>query len=214
MTLGVPDLDTPRPTPGDPVLDRVRSFWDLDAAGYDHEATHHPATAAKRAAWSAALHRHLPRSTARILDVGAGTGFLSLMAASLGHRVTALDLSSAMLSRLQTKAEAAGLSVETVHGTAHEPPAGPSTPSSRATCCGPSPAATGSHLVAGDGAVRWPTPALRGHVETRRPRRGGATAGPSRDAAPAPASQRPSRRLRPGPPGLSAVGGAVIPRRW
>jgi SAM-dependent methyltransferase len=125
MTLGVPDLETPRPTPGDPVLDRVRSFWDLDAAVYDHEASHHPATAAERAAWSAALHRHLPRPTARILDVGAGTGFLSLMAAALGHRVTALDLSSEMLSRLQAKAEAAGLSVETVHGAAHEPPAGP-----------------------------------------------------------------------------------------
>src|SRR2546423_52255 len=121
---GGPHVDMARPTTGDPVLDRVRSFWDMDAAGYDHEASHHPATAAERAAWSAALHRHLPRPTARILDVGAGTGFLSLVAAKLGHRVTALDLSSEMLNRLQAKAEAAGLSVETVHGTAHEPPAG------------------------------------------------------------------------------------------
>jgi SAM-dependent methyltransferase len=125
MTLDAPATPAPGPDTQDPVLDRVRSFWDLDAAGYDHDATHHPATAAERAAWSAALHRHLPRAPARILDVGAGTGFLTLMAAGLGHRVTALDLSSEMLNRLRAKGSAAGLDVDIVHGAAHEPPAGP-----------------------------------------------------------------------------------------
>jgi SAM-dependent methyltransferase len=57
---------------------------------------------------------------------GAGTGFLSLIAARLGHRVTALDLSSAMLGRLRAKAAADGLEVATVLGSATEPPtAGP-----------------------------------------------------------------------------------------
>lgn len=107
------------------VIDEIRSFWDLDAAGYDAEPSHHPSTAAERAAWAATLHRHLPPAPARILDVGAGTGFLTLIAARLGHRVTALDLSSEMLRRLAAKAEVQGLTVETLQGAAHEVPAGP-----------------------------------------------------------------------------------------
>jgi SAM-dependent methyltransferase len=107
------------------VIDEIRSFWDLDAAGYDAEPSHHPSTAAERAAWAAALHRHLPPAPARVLDIGAGTGFLTLIAARLGHRMTALDLSSEMLRRLEAKAEAGGLAVETVQCAAHDVPAGP-----------------------------------------------------------------------------------------
>jgi SAM-dependent methyltransferase len=57
--------------------------------------------------------------------VGAGTGFLSLAAARLGQRVTALDLSGGMLERLREKAAAEELEVEVVQGGAEEPPAGP-----------------------------------------------------------------------------------------
>ena len=60
-----------------------------------------------------------------MLDVGAGTGFLSLAAARLGHRVTALDLSGGMLERLREHAGRDGLEVEVVQGAAEEPPAGP-----------------------------------------------------------------------------------------
>jgi ubiquinone/menaquinone biosynthesis C-methylase UbiE len=77
------------------------------------------------AAWRAALVRHLPPSPSRILDVGAGTGAISLMAAELGHQVTALDLSSGMLSRLREKAAQRGLHIEVVQGPATEPPPGP-----------------------------------------------------------------------------------------
>src|ERR1700716_762151 len=82
------------------VLDDVRAWWDADAPGYDSVPHHHPTDPAVRAAWNAALPRHLPPVPSRILDCGAGTGFLSLTAARLGHRVVALDLSAAMLDRL------------------------------------------------------------------------------------------------------------------
>ena len=62
---------------------------------------------------------------ARVLDVGAGTGFLSLLAARLGHRVTAADISAAMVGRIERKAAEAGLSVECVQAPADEPPGGP-----------------------------------------------------------------------------------------
>ena len=72
--------------------------------------------------WAASLRRLLPPPPARLLDAGAGTGFLSLLLAREGYRVTALDLAPFMLSKLRTKAGDRGLSIETVEGNAAEPP--------------------------------------------------------------------------------------------
>ena len=101
---------------------QVREYWDIDAATYDASPGHHPQTAVELAVWAATLRRLLPAPPARVLDVGAGTGFLSLVLARQGYRVTALDLAPAMLARLREKAERQGLDIETVEGNAGEPP--------------------------------------------------------------------------------------------
>lgn len=103
----------------------LREFWDRDALVYDRSPSHAVSDPAEAAAWRAALLRHLPPAPASVLDVGAGTGALSLLLAEVGHRVTALDLSPAMLQRAQEKAGRAGLRLETVVGRATEPPPGP-----------------------------------------------------------------------------------------
>jgi SAM-dependent methyltransferase len=107
------------------ILDDIRRFWDDDAATYDNAPGHRPVSAAVQAAWTAALESLLPPPPARVLDCGAGTGFLSLIAARLGHRVTALDLSPQMLARLRTAADGEGLDVSVVVAPAHEPGPGP-----------------------------------------------------------------------------------------
>src|SRR5262249_56617514 len=73
------------------VQDRIRDWWNEDAATYDDTPSHAATDPVEAAAWRAALLRFLPSPPARVLDVGAGTGAMSMLAAELGFRVTALD---------------------------------------------------------------------------------------------------------------------------
>jgi SAM-dependent methyltransferase len=107
------------------ISEEIRQFWDDDAATYDDSPSHHPRRLHERAAWSATLRRLLPDPPAQVLDVGAGTGFLSLLLAAQGYEVTAVDLSPGMLSMLRSKAGLQGLEVRTVQGDAVSPPGGP-----------------------------------------------------------------------------------------
>ncbi len=106
------------------LLDDIRRYWDDDAPTYDNSRQHRPRSPMVDAAWTAALEAVLPPAPAKVLDCGAGTGFLSLLAARLGHRVTAVDLSTGMLDRLRTRADSLGLDLEVVHAPATEPPEG------------------------------------------------------------------------------------------
>jgi ubiquinone/menaquinone biosynthesis C-methylase UbiE len=55
------------------------------------------------------------------LDLGAGTGFLSLLLAELGHRVRGVDLADNMLARARRKATARGLDITFEKGDAQAP---------------------------------------------------------------------------------------------
>ncbi|MFN2590759.1 MAG: class I SAM-dependent methyltransferase [Actinomycetota bacterium] len=122
-------MNAPDRSPGTPssidVHRRLREFWDLDAETYDRSPSHAGTDPLEAACWRAALVRHLPPPPARILDAGAGTGTITVLAAELGYRVTALDLSAAMLAQAGRKADAQGLEIDIVVGPATEPPPGP-----------------------------------------------------------------------------------------
>jgi len=105
--------------------DRIRAYWDRDSETYDRSPTHAITDAVESAAWRQVLVSALPAPPTRVLDAGAGTGALSILAAELGHDVTALDLSPEMLARAREKAAARGLDLRFVVGSAAEPPPGP-----------------------------------------------------------------------------------------
>lgn len=107
------------------VHDRIRDFWDRDAHTYDASPSHAVSNPLEAATWRAAIRGALPDPPASVLDVGAGTGALSLLAAELGYDVTALDLSEAMLAKAREKARARGLEAAFVVGSAMQPPGGP-----------------------------------------------------------------------------------------
>jgi 2-polyprenyl-3-methyl-5-hydroxy-6-metoxy-1,4-benzoquinol methylase len=89
-------------------LQETRQYWDAAAATFDDEPDHGLRDARVRQAWMELLTTLLPTHHAAILDVGCGTGSLSLLLAELGHQVVGIDLSAAMIALAQAKARAAG----------------------------------------------------------------------------------------------------------
>ncbi|MFI6939730.1 trifunctional class I SAM-dependent methyltransferase/NUDIX hydrolase/VOC family protein [Streptomyces sp. NPDC050418] len=95
--------------------------WDAAAASFDEEADHGLRDPAVRAAWASRLAAWLPRRPSDVLDLGCGTGSLSLLAAEQGHRVTGVDLSAPMAELARAKL---GGAAEVLVGDAAQPPVG------------------------------------------------------------------------------------------
>ncbi|MEU2715175.1 class I SAM-dependent methyltransferase [Streptomyces sp. NPDC007205] len=96
--------------------------WDAGAACFDDEPDHGLRDPEVRAAWADRLRSWLPERPADILDLGCGTGSLSLLAAEQGHRVTGVDSSPAMVER--ARAKLAGHDAAVLRGEAAAPPVG------------------------------------------------------------------------------------------
>ena len=89
----------------DPVKQQVAAHWDRRAAHFDEDFGHSIRTAAERAAWDRILDLMLPTADAlEALDIGCGTGFLSLELASREHRVTGIDFAPSMITQAREKA--------------------------------------------------------------------------------------------------------------
>jgi 2-polyprenyl-3-methyl-5-hydroxy-6-metoxy-1,4-benzoquinol methylase len=92
-------------------LEETREIWDKEAANFDNEADHGLGQAHVRAAWKNLLESALPGKELGILDIGCGTGSLSILLAELGHTVTGVDLSPAMIALAEAKAKKAQQSI-------------------------------------------------------------------------------------------------------
>jgi SAM-dependent methyltransferase len=91
----------------------ITAFWSKIAQGYEAHPGNVPAPdSAEYAAWVDAVRYLLPPAPANVLDVATGTGFLSIIASKLGHRVTAIDASSEMLNQARANAAAARAKIE------------------------------------------------------------------------------------------------------
>ncbi|NWF79356.1 MAG: class I SAM-dependent methyltransferase [Chloroflexi bacterium] len=98
---------------------RLTRFWDQEARSYDPVDGRLSGAAP---AWRAWLAEALGPTPLSVLDLGAGTGFLTLPLAELGHTVIGLDQSPAMLARLCAKAAARGLSLTLIRADAEQLP--------------------------------------------------------------------------------------------
>ena len=87
----------------------VQQYWDEEAGTFDNEPDHGLADPIVLAAWTGLLETWQPVPPAKVLDIGCGTGSLSLVLARLGHQVTGIDLSPKMIAQARAKANKSGL---------------------------------------------------------------------------------------------------------
>ncbi|MGH3768679.1 MAG: class I SAM-dependent methyltransferase [Pseudonocardiaceae bacterium] len=111
----------------DSTQDSVITYWNHPGCvdGYDSPLRPGFDRAAYEAAWRSELEQRVPAAPAEVLDLGSGTGFLSLLLAELGHRVRGVDLADNMLDLARRKATARGLDITFEKGDAQAPPGEP-----------------------------------------------------------------------------------------
>ncbi|MBM4160496.1 MAG: class I SAM-dependent methyltransferase [Ignavibacteria bacterium] len=93
-----------------PVQD-IASFYDDLASDYDSMTSYEKRFVQERPFFRVLVERYGIKSA---LDAGSGSGFHSMLLAQLGVRVTAVDVSAAMLQRAEIHAKELGLKVKTV----------------------------------------------------------------------------------------------------
>ncbi len=88
----------------DPLKVSIVKAWDRGVEDYDDLVAHGRLTRTEADAWKAVLTRLLPPLPSRVLEVGAGTGVMSVLLGELGYQVTATDISRGMLQEARRKA--------------------------------------------------------------------------------------------------------------
>lgn len=104
------------------IKEIISQRWDYSSDAYDSHHGHGIKSAEEREAWKTLLNGVLGERSLSVLDVGCGTGEISLLLAEMGHAVTGLDLSEKMLARARLKAESMGHAVTLKNGDAENPP--------------------------------------------------------------------------------------------
>jgi SAM-dependent methyltransferase len=105
------------------VQDSITAFWTAVAQYYGLDPSNVPGPeSAEYSEWIRAIEQLLPSQPSDVLDVGTGTGFVALIASQLGHRVTGLDLSAAMLAEARLHADGCDANVVFKTGDAVAPP--------------------------------------------------------------------------------------------
>ncbi|AEH06086.1 class I SAM-dependent methyltransferase [Methanothermococcus okinawensis] len=99
------------------VKKEVKTYWDFRSQSYDDSPGHSGFVDIWRTVLSETF-----KGKMKILDVGCGTGFLSLILAELGHEVVGIDLSEGMLSKAEKKAGDLGLNIDFIIGDAENLP--------------------------------------------------------------------------------------------
>lgn len=90
------------------IKTEIANSWNQAYENYDDCYAHGMKSAGEKREWLRLLDWLIPEKPCDVLDVGAGTGFVSLLLAEQGHRCKGLDLSGNMLSVARKKAEQHG----------------------------------------------------------------------------------------------------------
>ena len=99
----------------------IRRYWSAAAGDFDDEPDHGLLDPGIRQAWRRRLQQWIPPGATRVVDLGCGTGSLSLLLSELGHEVLGVDTSAEMVALARTKVESAGRSADFLVGDIEQP---------------------------------------------------------------------------------------------
>lgn len=85
------------------LVEEIRDYWSRRSETFDRAFGHHIAPGPEADAWAAPMRAHLGPAPCRVLELACGTGEVTRLVHDLGHDVTALDFSEAMLARARAK---------------------------------------------------------------------------------------------------------------
>lgn len=100
----------------------VQRYWTHRAVDYS-QLNAAELVSAKRTLWLKKIQEYAPaKPIMKVLDIGTGPGFFAVMLAQAGHRVTAVDMTEAMLAQARGNAAHYGVQVDFVSADVHTLP--------------------------------------------------------------------------------------------
>ena len=93
-------------------IEEIKDYWNQRAKGFSL-AVEEELGSGSAEQWTQIFREHIDKAGADVLDDGTGAGFFPVILSRLGHRVTAIDYSDAMVTRAAERFAALGLTVET-----------------------------------------------------------------------------------------------------
>ncbi len=94
------------------IKEGVKEYWDERSSTFDLSPGHVMGSKEEKEAWISLFQDKFGKGIQKILDIGAGTGFLSLILAEMGYDVVGVDFSEEMLERAKKKAADQGLKLK------------------------------------------------------------------------------------------------------
>ncbi len=105
----------------DIIKDEVRAYWTQRAEGFAAQRMRE-LESDKAGRWLEEMQRCFPeKKSLRILDIGTGSGFFSILLAKEGHEVVGIDLTAQMIEKAKACAAQAGVSPEFLQMDAEMP---------------------------------------------------------------------------------------------
>lgn len=85
------------------LAEDIRDYWSRRSATFDLAFGHNIAKGPESEAWAQPMRDHLGPAPQKVLELACGTGEVTRLVHDLGHEVTALDFSPAMLEAAKAK---------------------------------------------------------------------------------------------------------------
>ena len=91
---------------------KIKEYWNGRSSTFDLSPGHVIGSIEEKEAWVSLFQEKFGGEIQKILDIGSGTGFLSLILTEIGYDVVGVDISEEMIERAKEKAAGRGVKLK------------------------------------------------------------------------------------------------------